>query len=334
MRGWTLAIGVLAAAGCQTVSATGIEMVRVAPTAQANVFMGPPSIAKITPKSGLGNLAFKLKIKGAEPVDPVAGRYGVLALPDGAGGTAANMTASVFTEAVVQLYSATASGTFDSTKHMKTLLKAAFTTAVDVNGYYTATGTFGALRPAADYASAIFLRNNAGTVPAKRLGASSANTGVTIAAGSNNVDFTCTVNGQEATYNFSTSTFGNKVSDGGVVKGDSVTFNTGMANNQPGVARLEVQLSGAAAYTGGGPAVIKNITTPASFSSFTWNTAANSVGAGETYLAASLLAPATGVTGNAGQIDIVAFNANSQEIGRAAFTITVFGTPTTTIRVQ
>jgi hypothetical protein len=338
MRGWALALSVLTAAGCQTVSGTGIELVKVTAPTKANVFMGAPSIAKVTPKSGLGNLQFKLKVKGAEPVDidPAAGRYGLLALPDGAGGPAGNMAASVFTEAVVQLYSATASGTFDPTKHMKTLAKAAFTVAADIDGYYTATGTFGALRPAADYASAIFLRNNAGAVLAKRLGASSANTGVSIQAGSNNVDFTCTVNGNEASYNLSTSTNGNKVSDGGVVKGDTVTFNTGMANNQPGVARLEVQISGAAVYSFGGSntAVIKNITDPTQFASFSWNTGATSAGAGETYNLNGLLAPATGVAGNVGQIDIVAYNANSQEVGRAAFTLTVFGQPTTTIRVQ
>jgi hypothetical protein len=256
----------------------------------------------------------------------------VLALPDGAGGAAANMTASVFTDAIVTLHSATASGTYDATKHAITLLKAAFTTVADGGGFYTAAGTFGALRPATDYTSRLFLRNNAGAVATNRLGASVANTGVTIQAGANNVDFTADVNENEATYNLSTSTFANNVSDGGIVKGDTVTFNTGMVNSQPGVARLEVQVSGAA--YGGGSSVIKNITTPASFASFTWATGANSAGAGETYLAATLSAPATGTAGTAGRIDIIAYNSNAQEVGRAAFNITVFGTPTSTIRIK
>jgi hypothetical protein len=331
----------LLAAGCQSISgpSAGVSLLPVK-AMKANVFFGAPTITGVTAADGLGRLNFKLHVKGAKPVDPIAARYGILALSNGAGGAAVDANANgsvmdeaVFTEAVVTLYSSTANGTFDPTKHSRTLAKAAFSVAPDGAGYYTAAGGFGALRPATDYVAGIYLRNNAGAIATKRLGASAANGTVTIQAGaSNNVDFTCTVNGKEATYNLSSSNYGNNVSDGGVVKGDTVTFNTGIANSQPGVDHVDVQISGAA--YGGASAIVKRITTPASFSSFSWNTGADSAGAGETYLTASLSAPATGTAGTAGQVDIIAYDVNGVEVGRAAFAVTVFGTPTTTIRVK
>lgn len=236
-----------------------------------------------------------------------------------------------WTEAVVKLFSPTASTAFDESLHSKTVVASGFTQN-GTDPSYSTTLTFGALKPASDYQVQVFLKNTAGTIETKRLAASSSQSAVALAAGPNAVTVDITLNGSEATYEVASSAT-NATTGGYITKGDTVTLATGIANNQPGVSYVLFKLSGAAYGTPADPVTIGKLTDATAFATFTWDTSADNTADGASYTAASLVGGADAATVS-GQVDVEAYNANDLLVGKASFPISVFGAANVSVKVH
>lgn len=297
----------------------------VAPVA-ASVFSSDAKLVKTISKSRMANVNVKMQVKEA----PSLG-FRIQALP------------GTWTQAVVQLYKdSTTNGTFDPTKHVRTIPFASFV-AGTAPWVKEASASFPPLKPAAGYNTECYVQNDAGTIVTSRLAGSQTNT-LALVAGNNNLDFIISVNGKEATYNVASSTNGNNVSGNQIVKDDALVLNTGIATDQVGVDRIDLKVSGLA-YPGG-PVIFKRLTRAsdaATWDTFTWDTAASDTAAPENYNAATFNGTdasadenGDGTAGNdsAGQIDVEAYNAQGRLVGKSSFGITVLARPTMTVRLQ
>ena len=313
-------VAVSGAVGCQAPSRVAVNALQLLPVPGGDAVVGvagKPSVLRTIPADGMAHVKANLTIRD---VTPMRHTWQLLALP------------ATWTTSVVTLHSPTANLAFAQAKNSLTIPFASYTSVA--GPAYTATASFPAMRPAADYQGQVFLQNLAGTIATTRLAGSQTGT-YTLNAGANTLTFTITVNGNEATYSVASSTANNAVTGNGFVAGDTVVLNTGFAANQPGVASVDVLLSGAAYGSPGAPVNIARLTTAASWNSYSWNSGANNAVAPANYTAATLSANAgTGTTAAAGQLDFQANDANGLLVGKSSMAIGVFGTPTITIKVQ
>lgn len=280
------------------------------------IFTALPKVEKSEASDGMAHVRVGINIKD-ESVGP---RFRIQALP------------GTWTEAQVTLFSSTANTTYNPAIHSVTIPFASFS-----GSPLGATASFPPLRPATDYTARAFLKNTAGAISTLRLAGSQVNTALTLNAGANTVLFNISVNGNEATYNVATgsSTNNNVVTGNTITKDDTVTLNTGIVANQPGVDRVDIKISGAAYGNPGTPVLIKRFTNAmaASWNTYVWDTSAANTADTANYNPATL-AGGTGVTTAAGQLDVEAYNSNNDLVGKASFAISVHGRPTVTVQVQ
>jgi hypothetical protein len=299
-------------------SAVELAPAMVRTQGDAKIFSGAPKITKTeetVPDDGMSHVKVKLNVIDDEPV--AAPKFSIKALP------------GAWSDAVITLFSATASTGFANATHRVTLPFGSFS-----GSPLQAAATFPPLRPAGDYTARAFLRNDVGGTLSPRLAGSLQLTGQALNAGANTLTFNISVNGAEATYavNAGSSTNLNVVTGNNIVAGDTVTLATGIAANQPGIDHIDVRISGAA-YSSS-TALLARLSTPASWNSFTWNTT-NTPGAPATFVPATLVG-GTGTSTEVGTIDIEAYHANDSTtpIATSSFDINVFGRPTVTVQVQ
>lgn len=157
------------------------------------------------------------------------------------------------------------------------------------------------LRPADDYQAQVFLKD-----AQDRLRGSVAKGSVALKPGSNVLDLTVTENTEAL--------------NAGVQNGNTITWDgtsaltanllTGIANSLPGVAKVEVSLSGEC-YTGG--ARIVTLTDAASWKTYAWNLNA----ATGTYV------PANVVRGKSGILTVKAYDSHGTVVGTSTITIQI-----------
>jgi hypothetical protein len=319
----SLSLGCKVAAGTQTLpTANGIEMAPAMAklAGNTNVFTSQPRIvstSSMEANDGMSHVQVRVNIEDQGQALPIP-RFRIQALP------------AAWSDALVTLYSATASTAYSNSIHRVIIPEINFT-----GSPLGATATFPPLRPATDYTARVFLRNDVGaTLVNPRLAGSASQTGVTLNAGSQNLLFNVSVNGQESSYSVTagSSVNNNVVTGGNIVKGDTVSLSTGIANNQAGIDHVDLVLSGAA--YGGSNCILGRITTAGSFSTFSWNSNSNA-GAPGTFLAASLVGGTNQAT-VAGTIDVLAYHVNDSvnAVATASIPVNIFGRPAVTVQVQ
>jgi hypothetical protein len=234
-----------------------------------------------------------------------------------------------WTDALVTLFSSTANTGYVNTTHSVTIPQGLFAGVP-----LTAGAAFPPLRPANDYVARCFLRNDAGATVPLRLAASKQLAGVTLDAGANTINFTLTINASESSYNIvaASSAFKNVVSDGYIVSGDQIDFNTGMDAAAPGVDHVDAVLTGAA--YGGGTAILGRIQSPTPFNTFHWDSSLDAAAPGN-YLAASLVGGNL-ATPKAGNIEFRAYHALDavNAIGKVVLPVNIYGQPSVMVTVQ
>lgn len=191
-----------------------------------------------------------------------------------------------------------------------TLLTASKTSGVSMSGSQKAQ-IYTGLRPGTGYGLDVVLRNggSAGT----RVGTGHAD--LTLAPGTNTAIVVISQDGQ---LSFTTSVSGNILGDNAtgwlIVKGDTVTLNTGFAATETGVAHMDVGLS-ASLY--GTATTVASITTTggAGCDHYTWNTGLLATANGATFDPAQLVGTSTGT--QHGTVTFTLYGATNNVIGRS-----------------
>jgi hypothetical protein len=298
--------------GAQLLGARGVELIPRADSTVEPVFAQAPSILRTVSKDGMAHLRSTVTIKDDRPLGHA---FALLGLP------------ATWTTSIISLSSAIANPT-----GLRVTIPFAQYTSV-AGPAFTSTITFPPLRPAADWAENAVLQNSAGTIPTTRLSGSAVGSTTGLVAGANTLNFTINVNGSEANYSVASSTNNNVVTGNSIVAGDTVTLNTGIANNQTNVSYIDVFISGAAYGSPGAPVNIARLNTAASFSTFSFNTAVNNTTAPANFIATTLVGGA-GTATLGGLLDFQAYDAAGNLMGKASMNIVVFGLPAITVKVQ
>ena len=215
-------------------------------------------------------------------------------------------------------------------------------TRVNPPNTYTTTVPFPPLRPANNYTAQVFLKRADGS----NLTLSGSQTrSINLVSGVNNLLFNVDLNGNEATFSAANNdTTINQTTANTLVKGDALTLATGLDANQPGVAKVVTQLSGAAYNNNGTGCVLGVSTAAASWNSLAWNSATNGSDtftppAGvliPAYEASKLmLGVATGtIDPTPATVTVNAYDVYNQLVGSASFTIQVYGVPEVQLQLQ
>jgi hypothetical protein len=307
----SLAFAAVAVAGCKTASMpladASLATVSAVPPAPAAALTLASGIERAVSPDGMAHMLVTMNVRQR----PALGFkiQQVATLP------------TTWTRAVVSLFSPTVSATFDAAKHSRTLDKATFTANVD--GTYTGRFTFPPLRPAEDYEARVFVGNTPDGA-AERLAGSMVDT-VKLVAGSNPLAFDVVVNDQEGGFQAQvTAASANAIDGSNFTEDDLVTVKTGLANNQPGVARLDVKLTGACYGDGTTTVLVKSfaLADAAAWDTFEWDT-----GADANTFVADQLKGGTGVDALAGTLIFEAYDANDVRVGQSELAIHVFGRP-------
>jgi hypothetical protein len=340
----TLSFAVLGLAGCQLPGVLDQRAVGWSTTASlaGGVFAAAPRIAKAVHKDdGMAHTTVHITIEDGNPVKPwqllnVAGTWtgAVVSLADSA------VLTSAWTSPSIPRASFTGPFT-DPVTGFTTALKSSI--------------TLPPLRPDPGYTAGIVLQDNtAGTglqLTTTRLAGSKSNA-VALKSGNNDLSFVVQANTNDFIYDVQagSSTNNNIISSNSIVPGDTVTLDTGMLNaaTWSGVSKLNVYMWGTTCYPGTtatNRVFLQQLGTPSSWATFVWNTAAAGPALPTGTFAVNpatnvVFAPATFVgpvgvtTSTAGQIDVEAVDANNTVVGKASFTINVFGTPTGTLYIE
>ncbi|MDB5097760.1 MAG: two component regulator propeller family protein [Cyanobacteria bacterium RYN_339] len=199
--------------------------------------------------------------------------------------------------------------------------------------HYSASATFQPLRPAADYTAQVFLQNPAGGN--MTLSASQTLTSVSLATGGNVLDFLVKVNGNEMSYQLSSSNNNNVVTGNAIVKDDKVTLATGIDASQPGIDHLVLELSGAAYANTTCTLAVLPLSGAATWNSFTWDTTlAATLPGGYVGAAAynpTTLSGGTGLASIGGNLVIKTYDVRNNLVGNSTITLAVYGKPTVSL---
>jgi hypothetical protein len=151
---------------------------------------------------------------------------------------------------------------------------------------------------------------------------------VALNAGTNNLSFDVTLNGDVASYQLTSSAI-NRVDGNSVTQGDVVSLKTGLAKNQPGVSRLDVSLSGACYGNGSTKVLLKRLSTAGAWDTMSWATDTNS----EQFVATQFKGGAD-FAALAGRLDFEAYNDRNELVGTTAMAVQVYGRPDVTLRLR
>lgn len=307
----SLALAVAAVAGCKTApmpladsSLATVSAVQAAPSAALALASG---VERSVSPDGMANMLVSMNVRQQPALGFKIQQAGTLP--------------TAWSQAAISLFSPTVSATYSADLHRRTMIKSAFTD--NGNGTFTGTFTFPPLRPAADYQARVFVGNT--QAGADRLAGSMVQDNLTLVAGTNPLSFDVVVNDQEGSFQAQVSaTSANKIDGSNITKDDLVSLKTGLAKNQPGVARLDVKLTGACYGNGTDVVLLKSFATAdaASWDAFTWNTDADQAD----FLKAQFKG-GTGVNAAGGKLIFEAYNALNELVGKSEVAIHVFGRP-------
>lgn len=349
------ALAALAAAGCSAANVGGIDLSAVTPKAKVeapakSLFSDNAGFGRAVPADGKAHVRLKMQLNFlpgslAYPAGPQA--YALMTA-DLDGANAANWTGAYISfnpdasQISAPLTRGFAKADFDGNTGTDT--DGGVDSSTRANRVSTDWDNFPPIPPGSYTARAFVVKGGTfaadgtytATAGATQIWGSRQRT-YTLKAGANDIFFLLNANGSFAAEDVTASAGGNDITSNGIIKGDTITLNTGLevgataANDQDGINKVEIFGFGTA-FTGAdesAPGVsLKTFTrggaagsNEAAWNTYNWDTSTTAT-----------FAPTDGdADGEAGTIRIVAYDANNKVIGTHDIAFTGFAAPSARI---